>query len=91
VGEQRAEELMGSFIEEYFEKGRVEGLEKGRAEGQAEGRAQERAEGVLRILEARGIAVDQRTRKFVLGCTDLDALDRWFKRAVNATRLSDIW
>jgi hypothetical protein len=83
AGERRAEEWMRTIGQQLREEGRVAGLE--------EGRAKERAEGVLRILEARGIAVDTKARKRVLGCTDLDTLDHWFKRAVNATRLSDLW
>jgi len=75
---------MGQILRE---EGRAIGLE----EGLARGRALERAEGVLRILEARGIAVGLRTRKRVLACTDLDTLDRWFRRAATATRLSDVW
>ncbi|MFL5343221.1 MAG: hypothetical protein ACJ8AT_00400 [Hyalangium sp.] len=65
-------------------------IEKGLAEGLARGRAQERAEGVLRILAARGIAVDETGRERILSCTDLDTLDRWFTRALSATRFSDL-
>lgn len=87
AGEKRAEEWMKTMGQTLREEGRREG----RAKGQAEGRAQERAEGVLRILEARGITVDERSRRLVLECADLDTLDRWFKRAVSATRLSELW
>jgi len=83
AGEKRAEEWMKTRGLTLREEGRAAGLE--------EGRAMERAEGVLRILEARGITVDPKARQRVLGCTDLDTLDRWFRRAVNATHLSDLW
>jgi hypothetical protein len=91
TGEKRAEEWMKTMGLTLREEGRREGRAEGQAVGRAEGRAQERAEGVLRILEARGITVDKRTRKLVLGCSDLDTLDRWFKRALSATSLSDLW
>jgi predicted transposase YdaD len=82
VGEQRAEELMGSFAEEYFEKGRVRGRVEGRAEG--------RAESVLRILSARSVNVDSDARQRILSCTDLATLDLWLKRAVTATHISEV-
>jgi predicted transposase/invertase (TIGR01784 family) len=78
IGAQQTEELMLTWGEEMIEKGRA----KGRAEG--------RAEGVLRILVARGVHVDDQTRQHILSCTDLATLDRWFDRALNATRLSDV-
>ncbi|MDY7228220.1 Rpn family recombination-promoting nuclease/putative transposase [Hyalangium rubrum] len=86
VGVQRAEELMGTWGEEFLEKGRQQGWLKGLAEGQAKGRA----EGVLRILATRGVQVDDTTRQRILACTDLATLDRWFDRALAATRLSDV-
>ena len=64
--------------------------EQGRQQGLLEGRAKGRAEDVLRILSARGIAVDEEARKLVLSCTDLTALDQWFDRALTATRFSDL-
>jgi hypothetical protein len=78
VGEQRAEELMGTWVEEYFEKGR----QKGRAEGQAVG--------VLQILAERGVSVDNKARQRILSCTDMATLDLWFKRAITATHVSEV-
>jgi hypothetical protein len=45
---------------------------------------------VLRILAARDIAVDERTRTLIMTCTDLATLDQWLDRASTATRLSDL-
>jgi predicted transposase YdaD len=98
AGEQRAEELMKTMgevlIEQGHAKGLAEGVAKGRteglAEGLAEGQAKGRAEGVLRILAARGIAVDETARTFILSCTDLNTLDQWLDRALSATSLSDL-
>lgn len=86
VGAQRTEELMLNWGEEHFERGR----QKGRLEGEAKGQAKGRAEGVLRILEVRGVRVDDDSRKHILSCTDLATLDRWFDLALKATSLSDV-
>ena len=86
VGAQRREELMIARDLELIEKGR----QQGRQEGWAQGRAQERAESVLRVLTARGVQVDDKARQRILSCADLVTLERWFDRALTATRLSDV-
>jgi predicted transposase YdaD len=86
AGAQRAEELMRTWGEELIEKGR----QRGRLEGQAEGMAKGRAEDVLRILVARGVPVDEQARQRILSCTDMATLDRWFDKALTATRLSEV-
>jgi hypothetical protein len=94
----QAEDVMKTmkeaFIEEGHAKGLAGGVAKGLAEGLAEGQAKGLAEGqarsLLRILAARHIAVDERTRQRILACTDLVILDRWLDRALNATSLSDL-
>jgi predicted transposase YdaD len=82
VGMQRAEELMGTWAEEYFQKGLDEGLAKGRAEG--------RAEAVLALLSVRGVRVDREARQRILSCTDLATLSRWLERAARATHISEV-
>jgi predicted transposase YdaD len=86
VGVQRAEELMGTLIEEYFEQGRVEGRVEGRAEGRVEGRAED----VLRILAVRGVSVDSKARQRILSCTDLATLGLWLERAITATHIAEV-
>lgn len=83
AGAQRKEELMRTMADEL--------MEEGRQKGWVEGRARERAEGVVRILMTRGIAVDTDARQRILSCTDLDALDRWFERALKVASLSDVF
>ena len=78
AAEQQAEELMKSYADELIEQGWVKGQARGRAED------------VLRILTARGIAVDEGASQLILACTDLGTLDRWFDRALNATNFSDL-
>ncbi|MFY0562383.1 Rpn family recombination-promoting nuclease/putative transposase [Archangium lansingense] len=90
MGKQRAEELMRSYGEQLIERGLQQGLEKGLKRGREEGLTRGRAEDVLRILTARGVQVDQEARQRILSCTDLDVLDRWFDRSLNATTLSEV-
>ena len=49
-----------------------------------------KAEGVLKILEARGIAVSSGQREAILGCTDLERLDRWLLQAGVATSADEV-
>jgi len=85
VDEQRAEELMGTWAEEMIERGVQKGLAKGREEGLVRMRGH-----ILQLLTARGVHVDEAARQHILTCSDLDTLDRWFDRALNATTLRDV-
>jgi hypothetical protein len=49
-----------------------------------------RAEDILRVLAARGVQVDEASRQFILACTDMATLDRWFDRSLNATSLAAV-
>jgi hypothetical protein len=48
------------------------------------------ARSILNILEARGIAVSSVQREEILGCTDLERLDRWLLRAGVATSADEV-
>ena len=61
-----------------------------RAMGKAEGKAEGIVESVLKILEARGIAVSSAQREEILGCTDLERLDRWLLRASVASSADEV-
>jgi predicted transposase YdaD len=105
LDEHRAEELMGSWAEEMIERGLQQGLEKGLQQGLEKGLQQGLEKGlargreellprvrehILRLLTARGVHVDEAARQRILTCTDLDTLDRWFDRSLNATSLRDV-
>jgi hypothetical protein len=64
---------------------RSEGEAEGKAAGKAEGRVEGTAVAILRVLEIRGIVVSPAQRQTILGCDDLDRLDRWLSRAVSAS------
>lgn len=59
--------------------------------GQAEGKAEGKALAVLEILEARAIEVPNDIRQDITGCTDLDQLDTWIRRAVTANKVHDLF
>jgi len=46
------------------------------------GITQARATAVLEVLDARGLVVADADRERILGCTDLELLARWLRRAV---------
>ena len=79
TGAQRAEELMGTLVEEWFEEGRQKGLNEGRAED------------VLRILGLREVHVDGKARQRILSCTDLATLGLWLERAIRANHISEVF
>jgi hypothetical protein len=62
---------------DFAQKHRAEGRLEGKAEGKAEGRA----EAVVSFLEARGVAMTSAERNRILGCADLETLERWIRRA----------
>jgi hypothetical protein len=71
-------------------EGRAEGIAEGRATGKAEGRAEGIAAAILRILEARSIAVNPAQKREILHCADLDRLDRWLSRAALASSADEV-
>ncbi len=58
-------------------------LQKGRAEG--------RAMSIIDVLETRGIPVSADLRTRILGCTDLETLGQWFRRAVTVTSADELF
>jgi hypothetical protein len=60
------------------------------ARGKAEGRAEGQADAILKFLEIRGVAVSPSQRQEILGCSDLDRLDRWLRRAAFASSAGEV-
>ncbi len=58
-----------------------------RAQGQAEGEAK----AVLRILDRRGINVDDASRERIESCTDLELLGTWLDRSLTAKKATDLF
>jgi hypothetical protein len=68
----------------------AEGEAKGLAEGEAKGEARGLVKAVLRLLDARGVHVDDASRQRIQGCMDVATLERWLDRALSATRLAEV-
>ncbi len=66
------------------------GHQKGLAEGEAKGLAKGLAKAVLQVLDARGVRIDDASRQRIQGCLDVATLERWHKRALTTTRLSEV-
>jgi hypothetical protein len=54
------------------------------------GRSEGKAEDVIKVLEARGLAVNSGERQAILSCRDLGRLDRWLVRAVVASSTAEV-
>jgi len=65
-------------------------LKEREAAVEAKSRAQFTAEAILTVLEARRVAVSEAQRQEILGCRDLDQLNRWLRRASLATQAGEI-
>jgi hypothetical protein len=55
-----------------------------------QGRAEGMAESVLKLLEARGLAVSPAQREEILRCNDFDRLDRWLLQAAQASPTDEL-
>jgi len=60
------------------------------AAAEARGKAEGTAEAILKILEARGIAVSQAQSEEISRCSDLARLSRWVVRASLATSAEEV-
>jgi hypothetical protein len=60
-------------------------------QGEARGEARGEAKAVLAFLDARGIEVPDEFRERIVGCTDLDQLDTWVRRAATADKIHDLF
>lgn len=71
----RAYEYQSEFVSKFVRQGRVEG----------------EAEAVLAVLDARGFDVPDGVRDRITGCSDLDQLSRWVRRAAVVDSLEDLF
>ena len=67
-------EYQSDFAKKYYGQGRAEGA----------------AHSVLRLLQARGVAVSEAQRDRILAEKDLERLERWFDRAMVAATVADV-
>jgi hypothetical protein len=72
-------EYQSDFARRYFAQGKTEGKTEGEAAA------------LLAVLAARGIEVPAEARDRITGCTDLDQLDTWVRRASTASSIGDLF
>ncbi len=96
--QEREEQIMGWLTQPYFEKGIQQGRREGQAEGRREGQAEGRREGqvvgqaksLIRLLEKRFGRLPPHVRKRVFAA-DVQSLDVWFERAIDAADLQSVF
>ena len=62
-----------------------------RLQGRAEGRAEGLAAAILKILDRRGIEVDDDFRQRIASCTDADVLDTWLDHSFVVAKAKDLF
>jgi Uma2 family endonuclease len=77
--------------EQAVAEGLQEGLSRGRVEGLQEGLTRGKAEAVLRVLAARGIAVEESVRMRILEERDPVRLERWLAGAAICAELAELF
>lgn len=87
---ERAERFMRTMADVLKEQGRQQGLAEGEARGETKGEAKGLVKAVLQVLDARGVHVDDASRQRIQGCRDVATLEQWLKRALSATRISEV-
>jgi hypothetical protein len=80
-----------TFVEKIHDQGIAEGKAAGITEGEARGKAEGEARAVLRLLDARGLALSHEQRQQVTSCTDAAQLDRWLDRAITAGTATEVF
>jgi hypothetical protein len=68
-----------------------QGREEGREEGQQEGRLDGERSALIKVLEARGLAVDGGARKRLLACTELAQIDLWLSQAATVQSVQQLF
>jgi hypothetical protein len=46
---------------------------------------------LIEVLELRGVTLRTADRHFILGCSDIDAMDRWARRAWQVSTISELF
>jgi Arc/MetJ-type ribon-helix-helix transcriptional regulator len=92
---QYQSEFVRKFIAQGRAEGREEGRQEGRQEGLEEGQEKGRLEGGLmalfKVLDARGLEVDDASRQRLMACTDLSQLEEWLREAVTVRSVQELF
>jgi hypothetical protein len=82
---------MEALLKKYGDRLKVEVFEAGLSMGEYRGKAEGKAEAILMLLRDRGVAVDEAAEQRIMGCHDGAVLNRWFKRAITAAAVQDLF
>jgi hypothetical protein len=72
-------EYQSDFVRRFVNQGRAEGEAKGEAKA------------LLAVLAARGIEVPEEGRARITGCSDVEQLEVWIRRAVTVSSVHDLF
>lgn len=75
-------EYQSDYARRYFTEGKAEGTAEGEAKGEADA--------LLTVLSARGIDVPDDARARITGCTDVEQLRTWIRRASTAASIHEV-
>jgi hypothetical protein len=78
-------------IEQALSARERQGERRGERRGQRRGELLSLSAAVLRVLDRRGVAIDDGARAQVLACDDRERLDAWLDRAVTAATSADVF
>lgn len=84
-------EYKKTLADRLRDEGKAEGIAEGKAQGIAEGEARGEAKALIKLLDARHIALSDEQRQRVLSCTDALLLDLWLHRSVSATSPAEVF
>jgi hypothetical protein len=91
VGAEIWRGMMATRTFPFVSQVRLQARAEARAEARVEARVEALAAVILKVLGARGVAVDGDSRTRIESCRDADVLDLWLDRAVIATKASDLF
>ena len=83
AGRQIWRALMATRTYPFVSQMRLQAREEGRAEGLAAA--------IVKVLERRGIEVDDASRARIMSCGDVDALDMWLDRSFVVAAASELY
>jgi hypothetical protein len=87
AGRQIWRALMATRTYPFVSQMRMEAREEGRAEGRAEGLA----EAIFKVLDERGIAVDDASRERIESCDDAGVLSVWLRHSLVVATASEMF
>ena len=75
------------LIEEGFQQGIQQGVQQGVQQGEVKARI----ECILSLLQERNVTIFPKDRKRIVACNDIDTLNRWFRRSMQAEDVQELF